>query len=79
MGMHDDTELCLMTKATMQAALDFLRDLAGEWEWKRNSIPKNDREMAELDLLIGRLEQRLSPSNAHMTAADRLSDMTLGI
>ena len=63
MGMNDDTELCLMTKAMMQAALDFLRGLAGEWEWKRNSIPKNGGEMADLDLLIWRLEQRLSPSN----------------
>ena len=70
MRMHDDIETCLMTKSTMQAALNFLRDLAGEWEWKRNSIPKNDREIAELDLLIGRLEQRLSPSNAQNEARE---------
>ena len=71
MGMHDDTELCLMTKAMMQAALDFLRDLAGEWDWKRDTTQKNNREMAELDHLIGRLEQRLSPSNDKMSFADK--------
>jgi len=42
--------------ATMQAAADLLRELAGEWEWKRNTIPKNNREMEELDMLIKRLE-----------------------
>ena len=64
--MHDNTEMCLMTKATMQAALDFLYDLAGAWQWKRNTIPKNDALMAELDLLIARIEQRLEPSNGQV-------------
>jgi hypothetical protein len=44
-----------------QACLDAVLDLIGEWEWKRNSIPKNDKEMAELDSLAERLRNDLAP------------------
>lgn len=40
----------------IEEAVEFLRDLDSEWEWKRNSTPKNNREMARLGALIGWLE-----------------------
>lgn len=35
------------------ALREYASILAGEWSWKRNSTPSNDREMAELDVAIG--------------------------
>ena len=63
MGMHDDTELALIPKAILIAAAEYVEDLANEWEWKRNSIPRNDMEMANIDLMISKLRQYSTPSN----------------
>lgn len=41
----------------LDMSVDYLRDLAGEWEWKRNTTQKNNREMAELDSLIEQLDE----------------------
>jgi len=47
----------------LQDSVDFLRELQSEWAWKRNTIKKNNREMAELDELVARIDRRLK-SNA---------------
>jgi hypothetical protein len=57
-----------MNVQDIEEALDYLRDLAHEWDWKRNSIPKNDREMAELDELIGRLDAELHAGPVELDA-----------
>ena len=46
----------------LQESVDFLRELQSEWAWKRNTIKKNNREMAELDELVARIDRRLNPN-----------------
>ena len=47
----------------LQDSVDFLRDLQSEWAWKRNTIKKNNREMAELDELVARIDRRLKSNS----------------
>lgn len=36
-------------KEALSCLVDYARCLQGEWNWKRNSTSKNDRQMSELD------------------------------
>ena len=47
----------------LQESVDFLRELQSEWAWKRNTIKKNNREMAELDELVARIDRRLKSNS----------------
>jgi len=40
---------------------EYAIDLAGEWNWKRDTIAKNIREMSELDTFIKECEIALTP------------------
>ncbi len=64
MGMHDDTELALIPKSILIAAAEYVEDLANEWGWKRNSIQKDNMEMADIDLMILKLRQYGTSSNS---------------
>jgi hypothetical protein len=53
----------ILSADILQSALDFLVDLSGEWHWKRDSIPKNVREMSELDNGIEAMENNILTEN----------------
>lgn len=49
-------------KSYFDNMLDYVLDLRGQWEWKRNTTEKNNREMKHLDDVIEqglRLRDRL--------------------
>jgi hypothetical protein len=46
-------------RTLVRAGWEYAIDLAGEWDWKRDTIPKNIREMTQLYAFIKQAEKML--------------------
>ena len=50
------TPTTLIATPVLDAAREFLWALQAQWEWKRETTSSNQRDMDELDILIGKLD-----------------------
>ena len=53
------TDTTLVARPVLAACLDALYELSAEWRWKRGTTKPNQREMDELDILIGKIQRAL--------------------